>query len=60
LNAILERRALVRESAGRLLDWVVEGRLKIQVGHTLPLAEIRHAHELLAGRQSYGKVVLLP
>ncbi|HEX8285726.1 MAG TPA: NADPH:quinone oxidoreductase family protein [Pyrinomonadaceae bacterium] len=60
LNSILERPELTQTSLGRLLSWVVEGRLKIQVGHTLPLAEIRRAHGLLAGRQSYGKVVLLP
>jgi NADPH2:quinone reductase len=60
LNAILQRRAIMRTSAGQLLSWIGEGKLKIQVGHTLPLGEIRQAHELLAGRRSYGKIVLLP
>jgi NADPH2:quinone reductase len=60
LNAIFERRALVQDSLRQLLSWIGEGRLKIQIGHTLPLTEIRQAHELLASRQSYGKVVLLP
>ncbi|HEX8128956.1 MAG TPA: NADPH:quinone oxidoreductase family protein [Pyrinomonadaceae bacterium] len=60
LNAILERPALVQASIGQLFNWIGEGKIKIQVGHTLPLREIRQAHELLAGRQSYGKVVLLP
>jgi NADPH2:quinone reductase len=60
LSAILERRALVQASIRQLLSWIGEGKLKIQVGHTLSLREIRQAHELLASRQSYGKVVLLP
>jgi NADPH:quinone reductase len=60
LNAILERRELMQASVGQLLCWIGEGKIKIQVGHTLPLGEVRQAHGLLASRQSYGKVVLLP
>ncbi|HEX8651052.1 MAG TPA: NADPH:quinone oxidoreductase family protein [Pyrinomonadaceae bacterium] len=59
LSAIFERRELTQASIEQLLRWIGEGKLKIQVGHTLPLKEIRQAHELLASRQSYGKVVLL-
>jgi NADPH:quinone reductase len=58
LNAVLERPALLAESLRRLLSWLREGKLKIQVGKTFPLAEARHAHELIASRKSYGKVVL--
>lgn len=60
LRAILERRELIETSMRQLLSWASSGKLKIQVGHTFPLREIRRAHELLASRQSYGKVVLLP
>ena len=60
LSAVLGRRGLTQSSVRQLLSWISEGALKVQVGHTLPLAEIRRAHELLAGRRSYGKVVLLP
>ena len=59
LSAILERRELMQASVARLLSWVSRGQLKIQIGHTLPLSEIRQAHQLLANRQNYGKVVLL-
>ncbi len=59
LSAVLERAALVQESVGKLLVWIGEGKLRIQVGHTFPLLEIRRAHELLASRNSYGKIVLL-
>ena len=60
LNAIFERPKLMAESLTRLLGWIDQGQLKIQVGHTLPLAEIRQAHELISSRQSYGKIVLIP
>src|SRR6185503_317800 len=46
LNAIFERPGLMTESLTRLFGWVGQGKLKMQVGHTLPLAQIREAHEL--------------
>ena len=60
LNAIFERRDLLVSSLTTLLGWIGEGKLKIQIGHTFPLSEVRQAHELIASRQSYGKIVLLP
>jgi len=60
LSAVLSRSQLLANSLARLMAWFGEGRLKIQIGHTLPLAEIRRAHELLASRKSYGKIVLIP
>jgi NADPH2:quinone reductase len=60
LSAVLSRSQLLAHSLARLLAWFGEGRLKIQIGHTLPLSEIRQAHELLASRNSYGKIVLIP
>ena len=60
LNAIFERRDLLLSSLTTLLWWISEGKLKIQIGHTFPLSEVRQAHELIASRQSYGKIVLLP
>ena len=60
LNAISERPALAAESLKKLTSWIKDGQLKIQVGHTFPLAEIRAAHELMSSRRSYGKIVLIP
>ena len=60
LNAIFERPHLLQESLKQLLGWIEQGKLKIQVGHTLPLAQIREAHELISSRRSYGKIVLVP
>jgi len=60
LNAIFERPQLLGESFKQLLSWIEQGKLKMQVGHVLPLAEIREAHELISSRESYGKIVLVP
>src|ERR1044072_1169051 len=58
LNAIFERPSLMGESVQRMFEWIVQGKLKMQVGHVLPLAQIREAHELISSRKSYGKIVL--
>ena len=60
LNAIFERPHLLQESLKQLLGWIDQGKLRMQVGHTLPLEDIREAHELISSRQSYGKIVLVP
>ena len=60
LNAVFSRPGLLRSSLDRLLEHVRAGELAIQVGHVLPLADVRAGHELLASRGSYGKVVLVP
>ena len=58
LNGIIGRPDLMISSLSTLLTWIGAGQIKIQVGHTFPLAEIKKAHELIASRQSYGKIVL--
>jgi NADPH2:quinone reductase len=58
LNAIFERPALLGASVRQLFEWIGQGKLKMQVGHVLPLAQIREAHELISSRKSYGKIVL--
>ena len=57
LNAIFERPALMGQSLHQLFEWIGQGKLKMQVGHVLPLAQIREAHELISSRKSYGKIV---
>jgi NADPH2:quinone reductase len=60
LSAIFERPGLMSESMKRMFEWIGQGKLKMQVGHVLPLAQIRQAHELISSRNSYGKIVLVP
>ena len=60
LSGILSRPDLMVSSLTTLLGWISAGKLQLQIGHKFPLAEIRQAHELLASRKSYGKIVLIP
>jgi NADPH2:quinone reductase len=43
-----------------LFRWLGSGELKFKVDHAFPLAEAGRAHEALTGRQTTGKVILLP
>ncbi len=43
-----------------LFGWIAEGKLKLHIGATYPLAEAAQAHRDLEGRKTTGKVVLIP
>jgi NADPH:quinone reductase-like Zn-dependent oxidoreductase len=49
-----------REELYEVLRWVEAGRLRPVVDRVLPLERAREAHEVLEGRQAFGKVVLAP
>jgi NADPH2:quinone reductase len=51
-----ERKAMNRE----INDFIVSGKLKALIGGTFKLAEAPDAHRALEGRETAGKVVLLP
>ncbi len=46
--------------AGDVLGWVRDGKLKVRIDRTVPLAEAASAHRALEGRETAGKVLLLP
>ncbi len=46
--------------AADLFGWLADGRLRVTVGATYPLAEAARAHEDLTGRRTTGKVLLIP
>lgn len=48
------------QRAGDVLGWVASGRLKLRIDRTFPLAEAAQAHRALEGRQTTGKVLLIP
>jgi NADPH2:quinone reductase len=51
------------ELLGRAEDvfgWALEGKLEVWIDRILPLEEAGHAHRLLEGRQTSGKVLLEP
>ena len=43
-----------------LLQWVGEGKFKVVIGRSFPLAETRAAQRFLEGRDHFGKIVLTP
>ncbi|WP_027881308.1 quinone oxidoreductase family protein [Meiothermus rufus] len=46
--------------AGDVLRWIQEGSLKVRIGAEFPLEQAALAHRALQGRQTTGKVLLLP
>jgi NADPH:quinone reductase len=52
-----ERWGLARRELQR---WVLDGRLRVTLGQTLPLAEAAEAHRRLEQRQTQGKLLLVP
>lgn len=46
--------------ASDVLGWVAEGKLKLRIERTYPLSSAADAHRDLEGRQTTGKLLLLP
>ena len=46
--------------ANEVLGWVGSGELKLRIGLTLPLSEAVEAHRQLEGRETTGKILLMP
>ncbi|MGB3399043.1 MAG: quinone oxidoreductase [Candidatus Deferrimicrobiaceae bacterium] len=46
--------------ADEVLGWAAEGKLTVRIGETLPLVEAGEAHRKLAGRETTGKILLVP
>jgi NADPH2:quinone reductase len=59
-NGYVADRAELLGRAGDVLGWVRDGRLRLHIGLELPLAEAAEAHRALEGRQTTGKVLLVP
>lgn len=53
-------RAELMQRTGDLFKWIAAGELKVRIDKTFPLAQAAEAHRYLEGRQSKGKVLLLP
>jgi NADPH2:quinone reductase len=53
-------RSELASALDELVGFVREGRLRLVLGPQLPLSAAAEAHRLLEGRQSTGKMVLLP
>lgn len=59
LHYMSDRSELIKR-ANDLFEWIKSGQLKLRVDNSLPLAEVAEAHRLLEGRQTTGKIILVP
>jgi NADPH2:quinone reductase len=48
------------QRAGDVLGWIASGRLQLRIDRQFPLARAGEAHRALEGRQTTGKVLLIP
>ena len=53
-------RASLEQRAGDVLGWIAAGKLKLRMEHNFALRDAAKAHESLEGRQTTGKVLLIP
>ena len=53
-------RAELLQRANDLFTWTASGKLKLRIEKTFPMAEAAEAHRQLEGRETTGKVILLP
>lgn len=53
-------RADLESRANDLFKWIAEDKLHVHIDRTLPLAEAAAAHRALEGRETTGKVLLMP
>jgi NADPH:quinone reductase len=53
-------RAELQQRAADLFAWIRDGELDVRIGETHPLEEAATAHRRLEGRETTGKVLLLP
>jgi NADPH2:quinone reductase len=60
LKDYLRTPAELEARAADVFGWIAEGRLKVRIGHTFPLAEAGQAHRDLEARKTTGKVLLIP
>jgi NADPH2:quinone reductase len=60
LATYIAGRADLEWRSGDLFRWIQEGKLKIRIDRTRPLAEAAAAHRDLEGRKTTGKLILKP
>lgn len=60
LPQIMKNQALYQSSFEELLRYIDEGQLKLTIGGTYALEDAAKVHQLLQGRKTMGKLVLIP
>src|SRR5688572_21069516 len=60
LNHHIASRQELTQRAGEVLGWIASGALKLRMEFAFPLKDAAAAHKALEGRQTTGKVLLVP
>jgi NADPH:quinone reductase len=60
LGHYVATRAELEQRSGDLFRWMREGSLRVRIDREFPLARAAEAHAALAGRETTGKVLLVP
>jgi len=60
LGSYIATREELEHRTSELFGWIDSGDISISVGLELPLAEAAEAHRRLGGRETMGKVLLIP
>jgi NADPH2:quinone reductase len=60
LNHYVATRGELLDRANELLEWVATNELNVRIGAEYPLVKAADAHRALAGRETTGKVILIP
>ena len=60
LGDYIATRGELERRAGELFSWMERGELEVRVGLQVPLAEAAEAHRRLEGRETTGKILLIP
>ena len=56
----MQTRDELEQRSSDVFGWVVDGSLRLQIDRELPLASAADAHRALEGRETTGKVLLIP
>jgi NADPH2:quinone reductase len=60
LGDYTQTRQELLQRADDVLGWIAADRLRVRIDRTLPLDQAAQAHQALTGRQTTGKVLLIP
>ncbi|HEX8812915.1 MAG TPA: quinone oxidoreductase [Terracidiphilus sp.] len=60
LNHYIATTEEMRARSSAVFQMIVEGRIKLRIAHTYPLADAQQAHRDLEGRKTTGKLLLIP
>jgi len=58
LGMLKKRQDLVQETSQKLIDWLGDGTISPMVDTVFPLKDIQMAHQYIADRKNFGKVLL--